>query len=106
MRRLSKCLMMAVLLFGGSSNLVRGGEIWDLIRCHGWPRCVGPTTCDNYCSKPAPCVPPVGGFTCDDYCLKCLPCTVVENRFTCDDYCPKPVPTICCPWGNLFRPGK
>ena len=90
-------LMLALLL--GISATAQAGEFWNLISGHWkcWPRCVGCTTCDDYCGKPAPCPPKVCGFTCPDYCRKCAPQVEIQCGGVCDDYCAKPLPPVICP---------
>lgn len=105
-RLFGKVFLAAIMLLAVSVQPAQSGDFWEMFRCHVWPRCVGPTTCDDFCGKPEPCPAPVCGFTCDDYCRKCLPQPHVANCFTCDDYCPKPAPAVCCPWSNFLTPHR
>ncbi len=58
--------------------------------------------CDDYCSKPLPCISPNCRGCIDDYCGKPLPCISCTRPGCVDDYCPKPCPRfirpLCLPW--------
>ena len=53
---------------------------------------------DDYCGKPAPCLPPAYcPRGCDDYCPKPAPCLpAMYCPKGCDDYCAKPAPHLPC----------
>jgi hypothetical protein len=61
--------------------------------------------CDNYCSKPIPCVRPFC-HCCgpNDYCRKPCPCVSCYRSSCCTGcYCGKPCPDLCRPlWGDYF----
>ena len=92
-----KTKFAAVVLIIGVSSTASAIDLCMLLACHPcWPSCIGKTCCDDYCSKPLPCVPKLRCFGCDDYTPKCAPCTPRVRCFGCDDYDPKCEPVIQC----------
>ena len=91
----SSCLATVLAVFLASAAQAGDhGLLLPWTMC--WPDCIKKTCCDDYCPKPAPCVPRIGCFGCDDYMYKCEPCVKRMGCFGCDSYCPKCPPVIRC----------
>ncbi len=85
-----------LLTLGATSQLLGGEPLLKLPHWLGcWPDCVGRFCCDDYRSKPLPCLHRGVCLECDDYCRKPLPCAQPIKPLCFSDYCPKPLPWTC-----------